>query len=342
MRQVFQNLPVAGLILNASAQILEANPLAQDLFQRSNRALTGSSLNALFPGAQALQDLFVTARDQGVSASSPELEVSPPNLSAVRVSAHLSVLDLGEWLLVLVPVSGASKADRSSDLQMKAGSLSAMAAMLAHEIKNPLAAISGAAQLMAGQNDALASLIVGETRRISQLLDTMELFSSPEDLDIAPVNIHAILGEVIGIARLSFGQHVRFVEDYDPSLPPVLGNSQMLHRICLNLIKNACEACDGNAAQVRLRTRFQIAERRRRDQDNQGTDLPINLSFIDNGRGIPSHLVDQIFDAFISSKDQGRGLGLAYVVSALASLGGDIAVDSDVGRTEFQLRLPRA
>ena len=170
----------------------------------------------------------------------------------------------------------------------------------------------------------------------------MELFSSPEDLEAVSVNIHESLGAVVRAARLSFGTHITFIEDFDPSLPDVWANPHVLHRVFMNLLKNACEACGDRGGQVRLRTRYHVSERRRLWGGERRADLPIRVSFIDNGAGIAEDMKDKLFDAFISTKDQGRGLGLSYVAGAVASMEGDIDVVSRAGLTEFQLRLPQA
>ncbi len=339
---LLNNLPIAGLVLESDGRMLALNPIAEDLLQRSARSVRGQAVEGLFADGQELLKLLHTAQERQVSVSSPELQIDNPQVAPVRVSAHLSPYEAGQWLLLLVPQPEEAMGARADALKTRAGSLSAMAAMLAHEIKNPLAAIQGAAQLMQSHNPEMVKLIVSETKRISQLLDTMELFSSPEDLEVSAVNVHQTLGEVVSAAQLSFGAGVRFVEDYDPSLPDVQANPHVLYRIFLNLVKNACEAFGDKPGQVRLKTRFHLAERRRIAGDLPSPDLPIRVSFIDNGPGVSAEMQDKIFDAFISTKDQGRGLGLAYVAGAVASMDGAIDLQSSPGKTEFQLRLPRA
>ena len=345
-----ESLPLSCLMLDEGGGVLAANSHAESLLQRSARSLRSADLGKLFQDPTAIQALLSAARARNAPVSSPELEIANPQAGQIRGAAYVSAAHLAEgeeaapprWLLILVHLPDEALGARASALKNRAGSLSAMAAMLAHEIKNPLAAIRGAAQLMTSHNPEMVDLIVAETRRISQLLDTMELFSSPQDLEVGAVNVHAALGEVVSAAQLSFGAHVRFAEDYDPSLPDVRANPHVLHRIFMNLIKNACEACGETSGLVRLKTRFHVAERRRVEGAQETTDLPISVSFIDNGHGIDAAMQDKIFDAFISTKDQGRGLGLAYVAGAVASMDGDLDVTSEPGQTEFQLRLPRA
>ena len=336
------SLPLAGLVLGPEGRVLTLNPIAEDLLHRSARSVQGQDVAGLFADEEELTSLLRAARGRQVSVSSPNLHLTAPQRGVVRLSAYLSPYGDGTWLLLLVPQPEEAMGARAQALKTRAGNLSAMAAMLAHEIKNPLAAIQGAAQLMQPHNPELVRLIVSETRRISQLLDTMEIFSSPEDLEISAVNVHQTLGEVVAAAQFGFGAGVRFVEDYDPSLPTVRANPQVLYRIFLNLVKNACEAFGEAPGQVRLKTRFHLAERRRVAGDQPSPDLPILVSLIDNGPGVPDALQEQIFDAFITTKNQGRGLGLAYVARALAALDGVIKLQSRPGRTEFQLRLPRA
>ena len=340
--QLLAALPLPCLILDADDRVDQLNPTAEDLLQRSENALKGQRLERVFDSSRGILTLLATARQRQARVREANVEVLVPNQVPRLVSVDLSPMGHGRWLLLLIPEAPETPFGRAHALKSRSGSLTAMAGMLAHEINNPLAAIRGAAQLMADHNPELVDLIVAETDRITQLLDTLEIFSSPEDLVLGPVNVHAVLGETCQLARHSFGQHVRFVEDYDPSLPLAHGNAAILHRIFLNLIKNACEACVHGQAQVRLKTRYEVAERRRVQGEGAKTHMPLVISLIDNGPGIAPEMQPKVFSAFISSKDQGRGLGLAYVAEALAALDGAIDLTTVPGRTEFQLRFLEA
>ncbi len=340
--ELLASLPLPCLVLDADNRVEQLNSAAEDLLQRSENALQGQSLDLVLDNSRGILTRVATARRRQARVREAHVEVLVLSQVPRLVSVDLSPMEHGRWLLLLIPEAPETPFGCAHDLKSRSGSLTAMAGMLAHEINNPLAAIRGAAQLMADQNPELVDLIVAETDRITRLLDTLEIFSSPEDLVLEPVNVHAVLAETCRLARHSFGQHVRFVEDYDPSLPPAHANAAIMHRIFLNLIKNACEACVHGQAQVRLRTRYEVAERRRIHGDAAKTHLPLVISLIDNGPGIAPEMQPRIFNAFISSKDQGRGLGLAYVAEALAALDAAIDLRTVPGRTEFQLRFLKA
>lgn len=334
-------LPFACLILGRRGEVQHLNSAAEDLLQRSQKALSKQSVKDIFVASPPLLSLLDAVQARGANVRGPHIQIEVPNAEPRIVSVDVCPLDGDRCLLVMIPEAADTNFARADALKTRAGSLTAMAGMLAHEIKNPLAAISGAAQLMASSNETLANLIVSESNRITQLLDTMELFSSPDEVDVGPVNIHAVMGEVRQVAKHTFGSHVQFVEDYDPSLPLVQANAHVLHRVFLNLVKNACEA-GGRGTQIRMKTRYQLSQRRRVTGERARVQLPLIASIVDNGPGINADMRDKIFDAFISTKDQGRGLGLAYVAGAVASLDGSVEVKSAPGQTEFQLRLPQA
>ena len=343
--QVLLALPIPCLVIDAAGRVQFVNPSGEDMLQRSNSSLAGRQMTQVFPNDPGLAKLLDAARSRHGRVQNPGLELEGPDRQGQRVAAHLTPLNQGAWLLILIPQAqgdGGQEA-RAQALKTRATSLAAMAGMLAHEIKNPLAAIRGAAQLMAPHNQEMTELIVAETVRISKLLDTMELFSSPEDVDVGAVNLHETLDQVAKNARLSFGAEVRIIEDYDPSLPLVRANPHVLYRLFLNLMKNACEACQPNLGQVLVKTRFHLSPRRRvLEGRKHRADLPIEISFIDTGTGISADLRDKVFEAFVSTKEQGRGLGLAYVAAAVAAMDADVELRSLPGKTEFLLRLPQA
>ena len=221
-----------------------------------------------------------------------------------------------------------------------------MAAVLAHEIKNPLSGIRGAAQLLeqglSDEDRALSQLICSETERIRNLVDRMEVFGDERPLTKEPVNIHDVLNHVRRLAESGFARGVRFIEDYDPSLPPIPGNRDKLVQAFLNLIKNAAEAIgDANPdGRIVMQTSFRPGVRLSVPGTDTRISLPLMIQIEDNGAGVPDHLRPHLFDPFVTTKHNGTGLGLALVAKIIGDHGGIIECDSEPNRTMFRVLLP--
>ena len=252
----------------------------------------------------------------------------------------------GALLLVMQDASAARSLDRQLSFRGAARSVTGMAAILAHEVKNPLSGIRGAAQLLessvAEADRELTLLIRDEADRIRDLVDRMEMFGE-KPIERAAVNIHRALEHVRRLAQTGFAAHIRFGEVYDPSLPPVWGNRDQLVQILLNLVKNAAEAitaADNPHGEIVLSTAFQHGMRVAVPGSRTRIDLPLMVTVRDNGPGIPEDIRPHLFEPFVTSKPSGNGLGLALVAKIVGDHGGLIEVDSRPGRTEFRLHLP--
>jgi two-component system nitrogen regulation sensor histidine kinase GlnL len=228
-----------------------------------------------------------------------------------------------------------------------ARSVSGMAAVLAHEIKNPLSGIKGAAQLLeqnlSDEDRALSQLICSETERIRTLVNRMEVFGDERPLNKEPVNIHDVLNHVRKLSESGFARHVRIVEDYDPSLPPIPGNRDKLVQAFLNLIKNAAEAIGDNKdgqGRIVMQTSFRPGVRLSVPGADARITLPLMIQIEDNGSGVPDHLKPHLFDAFVTTKHNGTGLGLALVAKIIGDHGGIIECESEANRTVFRVLLP--
>jgi two-component system nitrogen regulation sensor histidine kinase GlnL len=220
-----------------------------------------------------------------------------------------------------------------------------MAAILAHEIKNPLAGIRGAAQLIeqnAGEEDrVLTRLICEEADRIRKLVDRMEVFTDRRPLERAPVNIHEVLDHVKNLAKTSFARDVAFVESYDPSLPPVTGEKDRLTQVFLNLVKNAADAlADKSDGEIVLQTAYRPGVHLAVGGSRDRLALPLEVSVRDNGTGVPAEVHASMFEPFVTSKPKGQGLGLAIVAKIVSDHGGTIECQSEPRRTIFRVRLP--
>ena len=219
--------------------------------------------------------------------------------------------------------------------------------MLAHEIKNPLAGIRGAAQLLksgAKAEDApLAQLIVDETDRIRRLVDRMEAFSDDASPSREPVNIHEVLDRVRALAANGVADGLTLRETFDPSLPAVWGDEDQLIQVFLNLVKNAAEAAHARGDQrgeIVISTAYRHGDRVRAAKGQALRAAPLEVRVVDNGPGVPPHLREHLFQPFVTSKANGAGLGLALVTKLVAAHGGLLDFDSEPGRTVFRVLLP--
>jgi len=276
-----------------------------------------------------------------------DVEFTWPDAPPRLVDLHAAPLgDDGEAvLLVFHPRAIAESMDRSLTHRDAARSVAGMAAMLAHEVKNPLAGISGAAQLLAmtlgPEERELTDLIRGETERVGKLLERVEQFGAMGPARHEPVNIHDVLDRACRAAKAGFASHARFIEEYDPSLPPTIGDPDQLMQVMQNLLKNAAEATPKVGGLITVRTSYR-AGMKVRGPTGKYESLPLQVVIADNGSGVPDSIRRHIFEPFVSSKSTGSGLGLALVSKIVADHGGVISCESEPGWTRMRLRLPIA
>ncbi len=339
-------LPSPVLAVDGDDKLIFVNPAAEQFFETGASLLAGMSLRELVPGDSPLLALVRQARETGASLSESNISVASPRTGMHLVGAEVAPLTENPRAVAVVlhERSIADRLDRQLNHRGAARSVIAMAAMLAHEVKNPLSGIRGAAQLLeqnAGSEDRqLTRLICDETDRICALVDRMEVFSDQRPLDRGPVNVHQVLDHVRRIAQSGFARAMRFVEKYDPSLPPVYGNRDQLVQVFLNLVKNAAEAAPEQGGEIVLATRFQHGIRVAAPGGETRMDVPLEVSVQDNGPGIAEDLRPHLFDAFVTTKKNGTGLGLALVAKIVGDHGGVIDLESQPRRTVFRVRLP--
>jgi two-component system nitrogen regulation sensor histidine kinase GlnL len=346
-RAVLAALPDPVLVVEGGC-LRYANAAAEEFFDAGASTLLGLPLAQLLPADSPVFALIESVRRTGASVSEYGVGVDMPRTGARLMTVQAAPLgeEHDHVVLVLQGRSIADKIDRQLTHRNAARSVTAMAAMLAHEVKNPLSGIRGAAQLLeenAGPGDReLTRLICDESDRICALVDRMDVFSDRRPLERTPVNIHEVLERVRRAAQSGFARHIRFIEDYDPSLPAVHGNRDLLIQVFLNLVKNAAEAAPAQGGEIILSTAFQHGVRLAVAASDSRVHLPLVVSVTDNGDGIPEDLRPHLFDPFVSTKHNGSGLGLALVAKVVGDHGGVIEFESQPRRTVFRVLLPMA
>ncbi|MEM9049683.1 MAG: ATP-binding protein [Pseudomonadota bacterium] len=343
--QLWNSLPQPALLLCPLNRILDANAAAQTFLSMSLSTMQGTLIERHAGASSAVMELLSQSRQGHVSLAQYNVELYWPEHPPRLVDLHAAPVPegAGEVVLSIQPRAMAEQMDRSLTFRSAARSVAGMAQMLGHEIKNPLAGISGAAQLLAmslpDQEQELTDLIREEADRIRTLVERVEQFGDIRPLHRTPVNVHDILQRAKLSASAGFARHVRFVEEYDPSLPPTAGDADQLMQVLLNLIKNAAEATPEVGGLVTLRTAYRPGVKLALPGGRRES-LPLQVSVSDNGRGVPEEIKRDIFEPFVSSKSGGSGLGLALVSKIVADHGGVVECESDPGWTTFRLRLP--
>jgi two-component system, NtrC family, nitrogen regulation sensor histidine kinase GlnL len=348
MAAVLSALPVPVILLDADNRFRHVNQAAEQFLGVSASSLAQLHLNDLVPSDNPLFLLIDQVRRTEASIADHDLTIESPRLRKPGITVQGSPLpeEPGSVLLVMQDASAVRALDRQLTFRSAARSVTGMAAVLAHEVKNPLSGIRGAAQLLeqsvAPTDQELTVLIRDEADRIRALVDRMEAFGD-KPIERAAVNIHRVLEHVRKLAQSGFAAHVRFQENYDPSLPPVWGNRDQLVQVVLNLVKNAAEAVTDSGTshpEIVMSTGFQHGMRIAVPGTSTRVDLPLCVAVRDNGAGIPDDIRPHLFEAFVTSRASGSGLGLALVAKIVGDHGGLIEVDSRPGRTEFRLHLP--
>lgn len=336
------------IMIGPGGLIVYANADAEDFFRSSAVVLARNTLDRFVPFGSPLLTLVDQVRERRAPVNEYRVDISSPRLGADRlVDIYVApVPELpGNVVVMFQERSMADKIDRQMTHRGAARSVTGLAAMLAHEIKNPLSGIRGAAQLLelsaSDEDRALTRLITDETDRIVSLVDRMEVFSDERPIDRHPVNIHVVLDHVKAIAKNGFASRIRILEEYDPSLPPVHGNRDQLIQVFLNLVKNAAEATGNDSSgEIMLSTAFRPGIRVSVPGTQDRVSLPLEFCVRDNGSGVAEDLVPILFDPFVTTKPNGSGLGLALVAKIVGEHGGVIECESSPRGTTFRILMP--
>ncbi|MQW57559.1 two-component system sensor histidine kinase NtrB [Sinorhizobium meliloti] len=336
------------ILVDENGFVAFANWEAESFFGASANHLARHDISAFIPFGSPLLTLIEQVRERRAAVNEYRVDLSSPRLGADKL-VDLYVAPVlsqpGSVVIVFQERSMADKIDRQLTHRAAARSVTGLASMLAHEIKNPLSGIRGAAQLLeTSVNDedrALTRLICDETDRIVSLVDRMEVFSDERPVDRLPLNIHAVLDHVKAIAKAGFARRIKISEHYDPSLPPVFANRDQLVQVFLNLIKNAAEAIGDRAdGEILLTTAYRPGIRLSVAGTREKISLPLEFCVHDNGPGVPPDLLPHLFDPFITTKTNGSGLGLALVAKIIGGHGGIVECDSQHSRTTFRVLMP--
>ncbi|MFE3835747.1 two-component system sensor histidine kinase NtrB [Pseudogemmobacter sonorensis] len=344
---IWASLPLPSLLINPAGQIIEANPAAEVFMNASAKALLGQPVLDRLAIDAPMEEAFARVRANQSALNVNDVDVTTGEKPPVQCTLHISPMhDNPEIvMMILSPRDLADRMGRSMGAKTAARSAIGMAEMLAHEIKNPLAGIAGSAQLLSmsltPEDREFTDLIVEETRRIVKLLEQVEQFGNIRPPDRRAVNVHDALDRARRSALVGFAAHMTILEDYDPSLPPTWADPDQLMQVFLNLIKNAAEAAGAGGGTIRLRTFYDLSLRLRRKDGERGP-LPLNIEISDDGPGLPPDIAGEIFEPFVSGRENGTGLGLALVSKIIADHEGWISVDSSPGRTSFRISLPMA
>jgi two-component system nitrogen regulation sensor histidine kinase GlnL len=342
-------LPHPVLVLGDDDRVLYANAAAETFFSLSQGVLKRQTLPDIIAFSSPLSALVGQVRRTGATVNEYGIDVGLPRSGVqklVDVFAGAMPDHAGLIVLMLQQRSMAQMIERQLTHRAAARSVSGLAAVLAHEIKNPLSGIRGAAQLLEpGLKDddrALTQLICTETDRIRNLVDRMEVFGDERPVGEESVNIHQVLDHVMRLAQTGFAEGIKFSVDYDPSLPPLAGNRDKLIQAFLNLVKNAAEAIQEgrDAGRITLRTAFRPGMRLGMPGSGARVSLPLMIEVEDTGPGVPESLKPHLFDPFVTTKRTGTGLGLALVAKIIGDHGGVIECESVSKQTVFRVLLP--
>lgn len=336
------------IMVDETGRITFGNWEAESFFGASRSHLSRRKLDSYIPFGSPLLALIEQVRERRAPVNEYRVDVSSPKLGKDRlVDLYVAPVpdEPGSVVVLFQERTMADKIDRQLTHRAAARSVTGLAAMLAHEIKNPLAGIRGAAQLLetsVGDEDrSLTQLIRDETDRIVSLVDRMEIFSDERPVDREPVNIHAVLDHVKAASSAGFASNIKITEHYDPSLPPVFGNRDQLVQVFLNLVKNASEALGNQpGGEITLSTAYRPGIRLSIPGARERVSLPLEFCVQDNGPGVPSDIHPHLFDPFITTKINGSGLGLALVAKIVGDHGGIVECDSQASKTTFRVLMP--
>ena len=343
---VLASLAFPVMVINSNNFVSYINIASEHFLEKGKMSIIGNSLEQVFNEHSPIISLVKQAKMSGYSVFEHDIDVSSRLGISTKASVHVSpLLDDKDKVVIVFHLHGAAKQMEKQLVHRGAArSITALGAMLAHEIKNPLSGIRGAAQLLESIVDTgdrgLAELIKEETDRICNLVDQMLVFGDDGPIRREEINIHEVLDRVHGLAKAEFPDGIIFETNFDPSLPTIWANKDQLIQVFLNLVKNSVEAISGENGKIIFETAFQRGVSFTTPGSRKKVYIPLLVSITDNGRGIPEDLQSNIFDPFVSTKASGTGLGLALVGKIIHDHGGVVEFDTDSSGTTFRSYFP--
>lgn len=343
---ILDALPHPVMKVDKTGMVSFVNAVAEQFFAASAAVIVGRPPSELVSYGSPLVALIDQVRTTGASVMEYGVGIGGPRMGERDVDIQVApiVEEPGAVAVMLQERTIAHKMDRQLTHRGAARSVTGMAAVLAHEIKNPLSGIRGSAQLLEmgvqPEDRHLTRLITDEVDRICKLVDSMEVFSDQRPLEATPVNIHEVLDHVRRLAATGVARDVKLTEEYDPSLPPVAGSRDQLVQVFLNLVKNAAEAVSADDGEIVVSTAYRPGVRLSIPGSAERVSLPLEVCVRDNGPGVPADLLPHLFDPFVTTKSSGTGLGLALVAKIVGDHGGIIECDSQPRQTIFRVLLP--
>ena len=341
--QLLASIPVPVLLIGPDNVIAFANDASEAFFGRSRRRLEGQPVVSVLAFDSSRMNAALTSGENDISAQ--DMELQTPH-GSITVDINISVLPGDpEWRIALISPRHGGREHISEHKDSGQQQAMGAPAILGHEIKNPLAGIKGAAQLLARRVDAkdqpLTELIVNEVDRIVRLLDQMQKLGRSEPPEFAPANVHLLIERAIRSIRAANRAMPELSINYDPSLPEVMIDADGMVQILINLMQNAVDALDGRLdGVIRISTRFVMSGAlREADMDRRSIKLPVEIAISDNGPGVPAHIEEELFSPFVTTKRDGRGLGLAIVRKLVSQMNSRIVFERDEAKAQTQFRL---
>ncbi|QQR79750.1 MAG: PAS domain-containing protein [Deltaproteobacteria bacterium] len=350
--EIFNSFGEGLMILNEELHLVGINPTAEQLIGTSADQLLGYTLEQAFPENEKTIRLLENSFEEGGGANLREvswMNRKREHLTIDLLSTPL-INDDGVWMGWIVAIRDLTPLKKLQEEIRRADRLATMGTLasgLAHEIKNPLGGIRGAAQLL--QRDKLSEesqeylqIIIKESDRVNHLITELLTFAKPKNLQMVPVNLNELLDATISLESLRTEKKTKFIREYDPSIPPVLADPNSLKQVLINMIKNASEALPDKGGEIRIRSRIDNNYKIRESMGERSSRMVV-AEIMDNGVGIPKENLEKIFTPFFTTKDQGHGLGLAMSQRIINEHGGFLRMESQEGKgTTVQIILRSA